>query len=284
VAPGSPAAAPASAAIVVMPPLNYGGPLPSFEVASVKKIPSSNTSLRLGMQGGRATITLPLRTLLLQVWNAKDFQIVGGPSWITTDRFAINAKAETDVPRDQVMLMLRALIIERFKFKFHIESRQMNTYVLMRPGPDSPLGPGLKAVDCSGPRPPTTTAQLEAALRGGSTAALPCGLLMSGSGGIRAGGTTMASLASLLASAVGSTVIDKTNMTGTYSFTLDFAVLSRLSLSAAAPGETLTPMSDMTTSGGSVFNAVKDLGLRLERKREAVDVLVIDSVEQPDED
>ena len=267
-----------------MPPLNYAGTLPSFEVASVKKMQTSNTSLRLTLQGGRATITLPLRTLLLQVWNAKDFQIAGGPSWMTSDRFAISAKAETDVPRDQLMLMLRALIIERFKLKFHIESRQMNTYVLSRPSPDSPLGAGLKEVDCTGPRPPTTAAQLDAALRGGTTAALPCGLLMSGTNGIRAGGTTMANLASLLGSALSSTVVDRTNMTGTYSFTLDFAVLGRSSLSAAAPGETLMPMTDMSTSGGSVFNAVKDLGLRLERKREAVDVLVIDSVEQPDED
>jgi len=230
-------------------------------------------------------ITLPLRTLLLQVWNAKDFQLVGGPSWLTSDRFAINAKAENDAPRDQVMLMLRALIIERFKLKFHIEPRQMNTYVLSRPSPDSPLGPGLKPVDCSGPRASiTSSAQLEAALRGGTNAALPCGLTMSSTNGIRAGGITMASLASLLGSSLSSTVVDRTNMTGTYSLTLDYVVLSRSSLSASAPGETLMPMSEMSSGGGSVFNAVKDLGLRLEKKREAVDVLVIESVEHPDED
>jgi len=164
VAPASPATSPPpAAALVVIPPLNYSGSLPSFEVASVKKAPASNTSLRLSMgQGGRATLALPLKLLMQQVWNAKDYQIVGGPSWITSDRFLITAKAETDVPRDQVFLMMRALIIERFKLKFHIEQRPMNTYVLSRPSPDSPLGPGLKPVDCSGPRPPTTSAMLSA--------------------------------------------------------------------------------------------------------------------------
>jgi uncharacterized protein (TIGR03435 family) len=270
---------------VVIPPLNYSGPLPTFEVASVKKIPGNNTTLRLSTNGGRAVITLPLRTLMLQVWNAKDFQLVGGPGWMTSDRFAINAKAETNVPRDQLYLMLRALIIERFRLKSHIEARQMNTYVLSRPSPDSPLGPGLKAVDCSGPRASiTSSASLEAALRSTSAAALPCGLMMSSTNGIRAGGITMSSLASLLGSALSSTVVDRTNMTGTYSMMLDFQLMSRTSLSASAPGETLMPMNDTTSGGGSVFSAVKDLGLRLERKREAVDVLVIDSVEQPDED
>ena len=234
-------------------------------------------------QGGRATLALPLKLLMQQVWNAKDYQIVGGPSWITSDRFLITAKAETDVPRDQVYLMMRALIIERFKLKFHIEQRPMNTYVLSRPSPDSPLGPGLKPVDCSGPRPPTTSAMLTAALNGGSAAALPCGLTMSSTNGLRAGGVTMTSFASLLGSVMSSTVVDKTNMTGTYSIVADFAMSSRSSLSAAAPGESLPPMTDIS-SGGSIFAAVRDLGLRLERKREPVDVLVIDSVEQPDED
>lgn len=273
-----------------MPPLNYPGPLPSFEVASVKKAPANVTTLRSMIgQGGRASVTLPLRSLIVGAWNAKDYQIAGGPNWIRNDRFMINAKAEKDVPRDQVYLMLRSLIIERFKLKFHIEPRMMDTYVLSRPNPDSPLGPNLKPVDCSGPRTPTTTAQLEALLRGVSSGgAVPCGLTMSSTNGIRAGGVPMTTVVSLLGSALSSTVVDKTGLTGTYSVTLEFNMLNRSSLSASAPGETLMamPSSDpyLSGGGGSVFSAVKDLGLKLEKKKEAVDVLVIDSIEQPDED
>lgn len=279
--PGTAAARPTPAAAVIQPPLNYQGQLPSFEVASVKKAPPTNgLNLRMALgQGGRANLTLSLRQLIQLAWNAKDFQVVGGPGWMANDRFAIVAKAETDVPRDQVYLMLRALIIERFKLKSHIESRQVNTYVLTRPSPDSPLGAGLKQVDCSAPRTATTTAAALLALERGG--AVPCGSLMSSaSGGIRAGGLTMASFASLLSSLMNTTVIDKTGMTGTYSFTADF-VLSSRNLQASAPGES---MPTLVESGTSVFSAIKEMGLRLERRREAVDVLVIDSIEQPDED
>jgi uncharacterized protein (TIGR03435 family) len=144
-------------------------------------------------------------------------------------------------------------------------------------------------VDCSQPRTATSAAQLEAAMRGAAAGGtIPCGMISTGPSGIRAGGVTMATLVSLLSSSLSSTVIDKTNLTGTYSLILDFNLLNRVSLSASAPGETLMamPSSDpyASGSGGSVFSAVKELGLRLEKKREAVDVLVIDSVEQPDED
>ena len=103
---------------------------------------------------------------------------------------------------------------------------------------------------------------------------------MSSTNGIRAGGITMASFASLLSSLMSTTVIDKTGMTGTYSLAAEFS-LSRGSLQASAPTEGAVSIPD---TGGSVFSGVRDLGLRLERRREAVDVLVIDSIQQPDED
>lgn len=262
--------------MVILPPLNYSGPLPEFEVASVKKATRNESRSSIG-QGGRATLTLPLRSLILMAWNAKDFQIIGGPKWITSDRFTITAKAETDVPRDQLYLMLRALIIERFQLKAHVESRQMNTYVLTRPSPDSPLGAGLTPVDCTTAKP-VTSATLSAALSSGRN--IPCGLTMSSTNGIRAGGITMASFASLLSSLMNTTVLDKTGMTGTYSLAAEFS-LSRGSLQASAPTEGAVSIPD---TGGSVFSGVRDLGLRLERRREAVDVLVIDSIQQPDED
>jgi uncharacterized protein (TIGR03435 family) len=262
--------------VVILPPLNYSGPLPEFEVASVKKSTRNESRSSIG-QGGRATLTLPLRSIIMMAWNAKDFQIVGGPKWITSDRFTITAKAEKDAPRDQLYLMLRSLIMERFQLKSHLETRQMNTYVLSRPSPDSPLGPGLAPVDCTTAKP-ITSATLSAALQSGRN--IPCGLTMSSTNGIRAGGITMASFASLLGSLMSTTVVDRTEMTGTYSLAAEFS-LSRGILQASAPGETISPVQD---SGGSVFSAVRDLGLRLERRREAVDVLVIDSIQQPDED
>ena len=76
---------------------------------------------------------VPLRTLMMQAWGIRDYQIIGGPSWITTDRFSVNAKAETNVPRDQVLLMLRSLIVERFNLKYRGEKRELPAYVLTLP-------------------------------------------------------------------------------------------------------------------------------------------------------
>ena len=245
-------------------------------MASVKKATRNESRSSIG-QGGRATLTLPLRSIIMMAWNAKDFQVVGGPKWITSDRFTITAKAERDAPRDQLYLMLRSLIMERFQLKSHLETRQMNTYVLSRPSADSPLGPGLTPVDCTTAKP-LTSATLSAALQRGGN--IPCGMMMSSTTGIRAGGITMASFASLLSSLMSTTVLDKTEMTGTCSLTAEFSLM-RGTLQASAPGETPSPMQD---AGGSVFSGVSDLGLRLERRREAMDVLVIDSIQQPDED
>jgi uncharacterized protein (TIGR03435 family) len=116
-------------------------------------------------------------------------------------------------------------------------------------------------------------------------------MLMSGPTGIRASGLPLATLASLLSSSVGGTVLDRTGLTGTYDIELPMSMLTG-SLQAAAPSGNPNPNPNAGVSlptlpgsdGPSVFEAVKDLGLKLERRREPIDVLVIESVEQPDED
>ena len=117
----------------------------------------------------------------------------------------------------------------------------------------------------------------------------------SGPTGIRASGLPLATLASLLSSSVGGTVLDRTGLTGTYDIELPMSMLTG-SLQAAAPSASPNPNPNPNPNAGvslptlpgndgpSVFEAVKDLGLKLERRREPIDVLVIESVEQPDED
>ena len=106
----------------------------TFEVASVKKFEGRVTSTALRTPGGgRITIlNMPLRTILVQAWGGlREYQLSGSlPAWITTDRFTINAKAETNAPRNEVMLMLRAVLVDRFQLKYHVEKREMQAYVL----------------------------------------------------------------------------------------------------------------------------------------------------------
>jgi uncharacterized protein (TIGR03435 family) len=284
---------------VVPPPLvppDPSIPLPSFEVASVKKLSKLPTSSGSRSGPGRMVYTnVPLRTLMMQAWGMRDYQIIGGPSWITTDRFSINAKAQTNVPRDQVLLMLRSLIVERFNLKYRGEKRELPAYVLTLPGNE--WKPTAHMKPCTVVTRPPSAALIAAAAAAGVTlppttpsappppgAPPPCdsATLSSGTGGLTLTGTT-STLASLLGSLAGlGQVQDRTGLKGTYRFTLDSSVIdSRLNASLPSSGDSLLPN---VSSGGSIGSSIQDLGLKLERRKEPVDVLVIESVSQPDED
>jgi uncharacterized protein (TIGR03435 family) len=222
----------------------------------------------------------------MQAWGGiRDYQLAGiSPPWMTTDRFTINAKAETNAPRDQVMLMLRAVLVDRFKLKYHVEKKEMQAYVLTTAEPEWKPTARMKPVDCSQP----------GAKPGGAPTPprfdSPCsGGIMLGSNGIQARGTTMTSFVSLLSS-IGQlgVVHDKTGLTGTYQIDLDAsptALLRSLSSSIALANpnsaENLLPN---VAEGRSLGAAIADLGLKLTRQKEMIDVLVIESVSPPDED
>jgi hypothetical protein len=129
---------------------------PAFEVASVKPNKTGDGRVMLGLQPGRFNATnVPLRMLLRQAFNVQDFQIVGGPDWLGSDRFDIIAKApDGDFNGDVMRPMLQSLLVERFKLGFHRETRDMPIYALMKARPDGKLGPNLSAstTDCAGTR------------------------------------------------------------------------------------------------------------------------------------
>ena len=289
--PPPPAGAASGPGVTVKPPPPMDIPpeqLPRFEVESVKKFEGRVTSSNLRTPGGgRITITnLPLRTILMQAWGGiRDYQLTGiAPSWMTTDRFTINAKAETNAPREQVMLMLRAVLIDRFKLKYHVEKKEQQVYVLTTAEPEWKPTARMKLVDCSQPGakpgPAPTPVRFDSPCSGG---------MMLSTNGIQARGTTMANFVSMLSSLGGLGVVhDKTGLTGTYQIDLDAsptALLRSLSSTLA----TLNPNSEANllpnvAEGRSLGAAVRDLGLKLDRQKEMIDVLVIDSVSQPDED
>jgi len=292
------APAPAAAApLRPAPPPPIGIPfeeLPKFEVASVKKFEGRVTSTALRTPGGgRITVVnLPLRTILMQAWGGlRDYQLSGGPSWMTTDRFTITAKAETNAPRDQVLLMLRAVVVERFQLKYHVEKKEMQAYVLTTAEKEWKPTARMKPVDCSGargalptPGPPTPGPRTPEQM------ACSGGISLSTSG-ITARGTTMANFVSLLGSLGGLGVIhDRTGLTGTYSIELDAsptALLRSMSLAQAMAGLSGGGEPNLLPTfaeGRSLDSAIRDLGLKLTRQKEMVEVLVIDSVSQPDED
>jgi uncharacterized protein (TIGR03435 family) len=108
---------------------------PTFEAASVK--PASAEEIAAGAAGiptrhGRVTgINVTLKRCIVGAYHIGPGQVVGGPSWIDSDRFHIEAKAEADITDDAVMdAMLRNLLAERLHLVVHRETREMRALVL----------------------------------------------------------------------------------------------------------------------------------------------------------
>jgi bla regulator protein blaR1 len=256
----------------------------AFEVASVKPNKTRDGRVMVGVQpGGRYNATnVPLMLILRQAFNVQDFQIVGGPDWIKSDRFDIIAKAPEGVEftADVMRPMLRSLLTERFKLAFHNENRDMPIYALMKARPDGKLGPGLTpaAVDC---------AALGRGRRGGGPPPAPpqpgqkmeCGMMI-GPGRLNAGGMPMSNLATNLAPQVGRIVIDRTELTGNYDFELIYA--PEVAGSVGAPPLINGGPVPVDPNAPNLFTALQEqLGLKLDSQRGPVDVVVIDRLEQP---
>ena len=100
-------------------------PAPTFTVASIKRNLSGNEGSRGRIQpGGRVSFTNePLRRMILDAYQLQDFQLVGGPDWVQTDRWDVVAKADGDPPFKLVAEMMRTLLAERFKLIARQEMR-----------------------------------------------------------------------------------------------------------------------------------------------------------------
>jgi uncharacterized protein (TIGR03435 family) len=267
---------------------------PTFEVASVKRNKSGNNFVQIGGPPGRFSATnVPLRLLIQFSHQMQPFQIVGGPNWITSDRFDILATAPpgeviAPTPPGQsgpLQLMVRALLVDRFQLVTHTETRDMQVYALVPARSDGRPGAGLRpaSVDCSAMR----------GRRGGGPPPAPpqpgepiqCGMMI-GPGTMNAGGMPMTQLAQALSGQVGRIVTDRTGLSGTYDFTLTYAPEGRggpPGLPGPGGGGPDAPPADPNMP--SIFTALQEqLGLRLESTRGPVEVLVIDRVEPPTED
>jgi uncharacterized protein (TIGR03435 family) len=237
-------------------------PLPTFQLADVHVSPHSNTpSIRGGMlHGDRYTTSQATMTnLIARAFNVESSNVIGGPAWLDLDRFDVTAQAPRTTSPDDIRLMLRSMIIDRFKLVAHPGTKPLPAFVLSvgkgsklkqadaDAEPGTGHGPGCQYQPPPDNTPPSPTMEVRFACHA----------------------VTMESFAEFLHGVASpylkSPVVDQTGLKGAWDFDIHWTYQP--------------PKGD--TPGTSIFDAVdKQLGLKLEAKTAPLPVVFVDSVNE----
>jgi uncharacterized protein (TIGR03435 family) len=223
----------------------------------------------------------PMRVLMETAYHLQPFQIAGGPEWIGSDQYEVDAKAPGNPDRAQIFLMLQSLLENRFQLQIHRESREMPVFALVAARGGLKLPPPRDG-SCVGETKPLPEPGDRMQPPGQSpTPAVRCGgvgvRLEAGGARLTGGKVPMTEFARALSRVLGRAVTDRTGFSGVFDVNLDFLPDDTTAgLSAPPPGAI-----PAETASASIFSAVQHLGLRLESTKGPVEVLVIDHVERP---
>lgn len=256
-------------------------PTYEFEAASIKPTKFRGGTFVPGFttDGYRAAYET-LQTMIVQAYGVRQYQISGGPSWLTSDFYDVEAKMDPSVADalkalgpDQLKLarqhMLQLLLSDRFALKVRSETKEGPVYLL------SVRKNGSRMQDAK----PDAAVQLAGPDGTGITGVIRLERGSSGSTKAIATSVNIPYLTRYLSQLLRRPVLDKTGLTGIYDFTLDFVPdAGRTPVSSATDDNTLPP----DPGGASIFTAIQQqLGLKLEPGRGPVETLVIDHVERP---
>jgi uncharacterized protein (TIGR03435 family) len=239
-------------------------PIPTdlkFEVASLK--PSQPGGRGGGIrpaQGGERYVAtnITLRLMMMVAYQMKAEQISGGPEWMNTDLFDMNAKAEKPSNADELHVMLQNLLAERFHLKFHRDTKELPVYVLSVDKGGHKLTPH----DAASAGDPWIDQSVNRVVQVKMTARF----------------TPMEYFVWRLGQVLDRPVVDRTELRGGFDFDLAYTreLPPGLKEGAFLNGEPID------TSGPTIFAALKQqLGLKLEPQKGPVGILVIDHVEKP---
>jgi uncharacterized protein (TIGR03435 family) len=282
---------------------------PAFEVASIKpatlptaaQITSGKLHVGMAIDGARVDIgNLPLAELIRIAYRVKPYQI-SGPDWMGAERFDVLAKLPEGATPEQVPEMLQALLAERFQLKMHRENKEHAMYALVVGKNGLKLKESAPDADSGGG---TGNAQVRVSPSGEGKGVLVTGgqngpaRMSMGPGGslhLELAKATPAMLADMLRRFVDRPVVDMTELKGTYQVALDLSMEDLRNAARTAglpvaglagggePGRPLGPENAPTASdpsGGSIFNTVQQLGLKLEPRKAPMEVIVIDHLEK----
>jgi uncharacterized protein (TIGR03435 family) len=249
---------------------------PAFDVASIK--PYGPTNLRISIHtnpDGIAVSGMPMHMILREAFGVTDDRLLGEPAWVTTSRYDVDAKVTPeDVPKFKQLTdmekwqMLLPVLGDRCALKFHHETRELTVYTLV-------VARGGPKLQVSKPADPNANSASGRSAGSAGMSVSEKEFTMTGHG------ASMTSIARWISLDLGSTVIDKTGLTGNYDYTLSFAPDESMKAAVLPPGSS-GGAPPPEAEGPSIFTALQEqLGLKLVAQKEPVDVIVIDHMEQP---
>ena len=229
-----------------------------FEVATLK--PSDGTSrgaAARALPGGERYVATnaSLKDLITVAYRLRHDQVSGGPGWMGRDRYDLNAKAERPSTVDELRVMLQNLLAERFQLEFHRAPKEGAVYFL--------------SVDNGGPK-----------LKAGATTDSAIDIKQLKPFHMQWTGTaaSMDDVAWRLCEVLDRPVVNRTELKGGYDFELSYTA----DVPAVLAAGTLINGEPLDISGPRVFEALrKQLGLRLDAGKAAVDAIVVDRAEKP---
>jgi uncharacterized protein (TIGR03435 family) len=267
----------------------------AFDIASVKQNKSSDPRQHANMPMGPGDVYSPTGGVfsaknipLMQYvafaykvtnnqWDALDKQM---PEWAHTDRYDIEARSDDhNATKDQMRLMVQALLAERFKLAMHIEARQVSVYALelVKPGKTGPM---------LVPRPADAACSTAPTDEGSGKFPIPCGGILgmppTTPGDDRVGARNIkidliASFLSGIGEGTNKPVLDETGLSGKYDFSLEWANEPENAAQAGASGSP-------ALEGPSIIEALKEqLGLKLVSAKGPVETVVVEHVERASE-
>lgn len=224
---------------------------PAFEVASIKETPPELpttgrlTARPIGLVTQDPSFVsyrnITLKALLMRAYGLEAFQVVG-PDWIDSEHYDINAKLPAGTKEDQIPAMLQRLLTDRFRVMARWDTKEATEYTLV--------------TDKGGPK---LTLSADQTLLGDQpdkarSVDLPA------EGPIKLEGAPVSALARTLSAALAQRVNDATGLEGRYDITLN---LSPRDMRAARQAPSPSASDDGGYTPTIIFDAVRDLGLRL---------------------
>jgi len=244
-------------------------PPSTFEVASVKRNLSGEGPISQQLQpGGRyVAINIPLRMLIMRAYRLLEFRLSGGPAWINTERYDVIGLAPGATNPDEITPRLQGLLAERFKLVAHMEKKEVSAYGLVLAGKDGRLGPKFhrSTADCPPLSPPPV-----------------CTMRLTASS-LVTGGSPMIAFVNVLSQLTQTLVVDRMGLTGLFEADLRWTPDGPPTVIPTTQGGLETPPSYGSDQPSLTTALQQQLGLKLESRKELVDMLVIDRIERPTE-